>query len=200
MTDISSLYRQRMSSWSGSSAPPGRRNTSHQQRTAAKIRRAALRCTPRLQPLTASSTAERRDPSAQGWRPRSQPAGQPATPASAQHGDDAPPAAGHVPESQKHGNHRKRRPGPAATSRTGANAPGHSNEYARRVYGEFACTCGTELPVLLGRAPGEFTGRVGEEHRSTGAGTWCSSGAAASAAQPLQRRAYRRRVPPVSAP
>src|SRR6266480_5805310 len=32
------------------------------------------------------------------------------------------------------------------------------------------CTCGTEPPVLLGRAPGGFTGRVGEEHRPTGAG------------------------------
>jgi hypothetical protein len=39
-----------------------------------------------------------------------------------------------------------------------------------------------------------------DEHRSTGAGTWCSSGAAASAAQPRQGRAYRRRVPQVSAP
>jgi hypothetical protein len=62
------------------------------------------------------------------------------------------------------------------------------------------CTCGTKLPVLLGRAPGGFTGRVAEEHRSTGAGTWCSSGAEASAAQPLQRRASRRRVAQVSAP
>src|SRR5205814_4876940 len=32
------------------------------------------------------------------------------------------------------------------------------------------CTCDTEPPVLLGRAPGWFTGRGGEEHRSTGQG------------------------------
>src|SRR6185437_5095682 len=54
---------------------------------------------------------------------------------------------------------------------------------------------GTEPPVLPAGRPGEFTGRMGEEYRSGGAGTWCSSGAAAGAAQALQGRAYRCRVP-----
>jgi hypothetical protein len=62
------------------------------------------------------------------------------------------------------------------------------------------CTCDTEPPVLLGRAPGGFTGREGEEHRSTGAGTWCCQAQPQALPSPRQRRAYRRRVPQVSAP
>ena len=126
-----------MNSWSGSSAPPGRRHPCHRQGTPAKMRRAAVRrVPPQPQPLTASSTARAAAtcPLRAGGRRVSLPTRRMVTGfpeavpiiarrwprtgsacklairslnASLPRCSDAPPAAGHVPGSPKHGNHRE---------------------------------------------------------------------------------------------
>jgi uncharacterized protein DUF2637 len=71
-------------SWSGSSAPPGRWNTSHRQGIVAETRRAALRrVPPQPQPLTVSSTARTTtiDPLRAGGRRVSMPGSRPPLPA-----------------------------------------------------------------------------------------------------------------------
>jgi hypothetical protein len=125
----------RTSCWSGSSAPPDRRNPSHRQNAAVIPPRAAQRrLPPRPRPQAASSMVTGLEnpipPMTRRW-PRTGSACRPgirSRSASSPRCSGAPPAAGHVPGSERHGNPPRQ---PAVAAHGSRSAPPRQQAAAR---------------------------------------------------------------------